>query len=222
MRSDLTDVVVVLDRSGSMGACKESAESGLNHFISRQKEMPGESLFTLVQFNHHYEVVHQGAPMQQVGDCKLEPAGTTALLDAVGRTVVETGERLAAMNEADRPGLVVFVIITDGQENASMKYPRHQIKEMIEHQRNVYNWQFTFLGANQDAFAEAGGIGIEQRGTANFSAKRAYYAFEAASANVGRLRDAAVFGAFGDCRYTDDERQAMQEARSSQPTANQP
>jgi hypothetical protein len=217
MRNDLTDVVVVLDRSGSMGACKEMAESGLNHFISRQKELPGESLFTLVQFNHTYEFVHQGTPMQHVGEFHMVTEGTTALLDAVGRAIVETGQRLAAMDEADRPGLVAFVIITDGQENMSREYSKQQIKEMIEHQHGVYNWQFTFLGANQDAFAEAGAIGIAQQGTANFGVRQAYHAFDAAAANVGRMRrDAAVFGAFGDACFTEEEREAMHGTTSGQ------
>ena len=88
------------------------------------------------------------------------PRGSTALLDAVGRAINETGDRLAKTPEQDRPGLVVFVIVTDGQENSSKEFSKARIKEMIDEQQKKYNWQFTFLGANQDAFAEAGGIGI--------------------------------------------------------------
>ena len=163
MRNDLTDVTVVLDRSGSMQSCRDDAEGGLNTFIEEQKKQPGETLFTLVQFDTEYEFVHKGKPIRDVGPCELVPRGMTALLDAVGRAIAETGERLAAMPEPDRPGLVVFVIVTDGQENSSKEYTKPQIKEMIERQQNDYKWQFTFLGANQDAFAEAHGIGIAMR-----------------------------------------------------------
>ena len=93
----------------------------------------------------------------------------TALLDAVGRAINETGERLAKMNEQDRPGLVIFVIMTDGLENSSREFTKSQVKEMIEEQQSKYNWHFTFLGADQDAFAEAGGLGIAAAGAAQFS-----------------------------------------------------
>src|SRR3978361_1236112 len=116
----------------------------------------------------------------------------TALLDAVGRAIMETGERLGAMPENDQPGLVVFVIVTDGQENSSNEYTKPQTKQMIETQRYIYKWQFTFLGANQDAFAEADSIGILHDGTANFRVSRARHAFAAAAGNVGRMPVAAV------------------------------
>ena len=99
----------------------------------------------------------------------LVPRGSTALLDAVGRAINETGERLAKMNEEDRPGLVVFVVMTDGEENSSQEFSKDQIKQMITHQQDTYGWHFTFLGANQDAFAEAGALGIHAAGVANFS-----------------------------------------------------
>jgi hypothetical protein len=160
VRQDLTDITVVMDRSGSMEACRTDAEGGLNQFVEDQKRQGGEALFTLVQFDHEYEFVHKGVPVRDVPRLTLVPRGSTALLDALGRAIVETGERLTAMPEADRPGLVVFVILTDGGENASREYTRAKVKEMVEHQQNAYKWKFTYLGANQDAFAEAGSIGI--------------------------------------------------------------
>src|SRR5262249_34920935 len=152
MRKDLTDITVVVDRSGSMAACQSDAEGGLNTFINEQKRLPGESLFTLVQFDTEYEFVHKGIPIRDVPPYHLVPRGSTALLDAVGRAIIETGERLRNMKEADRPGLVVFVILTDGQENSSREFQLAKIKEMVQHQQDVYKWQFTYLGANQDAF----------------------------------------------------------------------
>lgn len=209
MRADLTDIVVVLDRSGSMRSCQEDAEGGLNTFIDEQRKQAGETLFTLVQFDTEYEFVHRGVPIQHVGQCRLVPRGMTALLDAVGRAIVETGERLAAMPEAARPGLVVFVILTDGQENSSKEYSRAQIKDLIEHQQNVYKWQFTFLGANQDAFAEAGGLGIRAAGVANWKLANAKDVFHAVSANVGRMRKAASAGDEVYGVFSFEEREAM-------------
>jgi hypothetical protein len=113
------------------------------------------------------------------------------------------------------PGLVVFVIVTDGQENSSKEYTKPQIKEMIEHQRNVYSWQFTFLGANQDAFAEAERLGISVEGTANFSTRKAKHAFAAAAANVGRMRSAKAAGETVFCAFNTDEREEMDDTRKA-------
>src|SRR5262249_11881777 len=168
MRQDLTDLTVVLDRSGSMHTCRSDAEGGLNSFIAKQKELPGECTFTLVQFDTVYEFVHKAIPLGTVPHCTLEPRSNTALLEAVGRAIVETGERLRAMPESERAALVVCVILTDGQENSSQEYTKARVREMIEHQQNVYKWQFIYLGANQDAFAEARGIGIQLAGAAGY------------------------------------------------------
>jgi len=211
MKNDLSDVTVILDRSGSMGSCKEEAENGINHFIEEQKKHDGECVFSLVQFDTEYEFVHKGIPIKDVPEFKLVPRGMTALLDAVGRAINETGERLDKIDKEDRPGLVVFVILTDGDENASSEFTRAQIKEMIERQQNEYNWQFTFLGANQDAFAEARSIGIGVRATANYSAKNTGYAFTAASANLNRMRSSAVVDEIVDCSYLDSERESMED-----------
>ncbi len=190
MRQELTDITVVLDRSGSMHSCQSDAEGGLNRFIDDQKKQPGEANFTLVQFDTEYEFVHRGIPIKSVPHCSLVPRGNTALLDAVGRAIVETGERLAKLPEADRPGLVVFVVITDGEENSSKEFSLTRIKEMIQHQQDVYKWQFIYLGANQDAFAEAGAMGIAGS-IANTTSRTQQAAWAAASANTMRMRNMA-------------------------------
>ncbi len=135
MRSDLTDITLVVDRSGSMQEIQSDAEGGVNAFIEKQAEEPGEALLTLVQFDTEYEFVHKGVPIEKVPKYELAPRGMTALLDAVGRAINETGERLAKMPEPDRPGLVIFVIMTDGMENSSKEFTKSQIKEMIEEQQ---------------------------------------------------------------------------------------
>lgn len=210
MNNNLTDITLVVDRSGSMEAIRMDAEGGVNTFLIDQAAQPGDALVTLVQFDTHYEFVHRGVPAKQVPRYQLVPRGGTALLDAVGRAINETGERLSKMPEADRPGLVVFVVMTDGEENSSQEFTKAQIKKMIEHQQLVYNWQFTFLGANQDAFAEAGSIGITASGTANFSTDKVVLACMATSNKVTRMRSQAAAAAPVSNDFTQEERDQMQ------------
>ena len=209
MRSDLTDITLVVDRSGSMSAVRNDAEGGVNSFISEQAEQPGEALLTLVQFDTKYEFVHKGKPIGEVPRYQLRPRGMTALLDAVGRAINETGERLEAMDEQDRPGLVIFVVVTDGHENSSQEFSKAQIKEAIQRQQNEYNWHFTFLGANQDAFAEAGALGIDAAGAANYSQRKVRAAFGATFSKVARMRKQAGAGECVDNAFTDEERERM-------------
>ena len=118
------------------GAIRADAEGGVNAFVAEQAKQPGEALLTLVQFDTEYEFLHRGVPVQQVPPYELVPRGMTALLDAVGRAINETGERLAKMKEEDRPGLVVFVVMTDGQENSSKEFSKDQIKQLITQQQD--------------------------------------------------------------------------------------
>ena len=131
MRNDLTDITLVVDRSGSMESIKSDAEGGINEFIRQQASEPGEALLTLMQFDTEYDLVHNGVNVTDVSPYTLVPRGMTALLDAVGRAINETGARLAAMSEQERPGLVVFVIVTDGAENSSKEFSRADIRKMI-------------------------------------------------------------------------------------------
>lgn len=207
MRNDLTDITVVMDRSGSMVSCQQDMEGGLNTFIEEQKKQPGAALFTLVQFDTTYEFVHKGMPIRDVPKCRLVPRGGTALLDAIGQAVQETGERLNAIPEDQRPGLVVFVIITDGQENSSREWTLEKVKSLITQQQDAYKWQFTFLGANQDAFAAAGGMGIPS--AANYTPSTSKQAFAGAHQNVTRMRAASSSGSLVSNKYTDEEVKAM-------------
>lgn len=210
MRSDLADVTVVLDRSGSMAVCKDEAEGGLNAFIDEQKKAEGRCHFTLVQFDTQYEFVHRGVSIQDVPRFTLEPRGMTALLDAVGRAINETGERLSKIPEAERPGLIVFVIVTDGQENSSSEFTLSQVKQMIQRQQNEYSWQFQFLGANQDAFAEASALGIPQASAGNYRVENTSGAIRASSSSVKRMRSLLFAGQTVSSAYTDEERRQME------------
>lgn len=209
MKPDMTDITLVIDRSGSMEAIREDAEGGVNAFVREQAQQTGEALLTLVQFDTEYEFVHQGVPVKSAPAYKLVPRGRTALLDAVGRAINETGDRLAKMAEPDRPGLVIFVIVTDGEENSSQEFSKAQIKEMIERQQTQYRWQFTFLGANQDAFAEAGGMGIDAAGAANYSTEKVMAAFVGTSKKVARMRTQRRTGQKVSNEFTEEERKEM-------------
>ena len=210
MRKDFTDITLVVDRSGSMEAIRQDAMGGVNRFILDQAEKPGDAVLTLVQFDTEYEFVHRAKPIKGIPQYVLTPRGGTALLDAVGRAINETGERLAAMPEANRPGLVVFVVMTDGEENSSREFTKKQIKEKISHQQEKYGWQFVFLGANQDAFAEAGAMGMQAQAAANFTPGKVMHAMAAASASVGRMRAQSIASEAIQNEFTDSERKSME------------
>ena len=191
MKQNYTDITFILDRSGSMQSIKDDTIGGFNEFLDSQKKLPGECTLSLVQFDDKYEVVYENKPISKAPKLKLEPHGMTALLDAVGRTINNVGERLSALDEDKRPDSVLMVIITDGQENSSREFNNQQIKDMIEHQTNVYNWTFVYIGANQDAFNTGTSMGIAGANTMTYAANavgtRAFYS--SISRNIGDFRD---------------------------------
>lgn len=154
MNNSKCDITVVLDRSGSMMVIMAETIGGFNAFLSDQQKAPGEAIITLNLFDHEFLPTIRGEEIKNAKPLTIEtyvPRGMTALLDAIGRSVIETGQRLEKMAEADRPGKVVLMIITDGQENASKEFTYPKIKAMLKEQQEKYAWQVTFLGANIDA-----------------------------------------------------------------------
>lgn len=173
MNNNLTDITIVIDRSGSMQTIKNDTIGGFNTFLKDQQETPGQATFSLHQFDDLFETVIDARPIAEVKplDSKTYvPRGSTALLDAVGRSINSTGERLAKMEEKDRPGKVVFVIITDGEENASKEFTLSKVKSMIKLQQETYKWQFVFLGANIDAVSVGAGLGVPISNAMKFAA----------------------------------------------------
>jgi len=211
MNKNLTHIVLVIDRSGSMATCRQEAENGVNLFIEDQKKQPGEAAFSLVQFDTRIEWVHKNTNLKEVGHYSLIPGGMTALFDAIGSAINETGAYFGSLSEDQRPETVVVVIVTDGEENSSHEFKRSQIKDMIKLQQEVYNWQFTFLGANQDAFAEGAAIGIVPDSTANFSTKRAQETFQAVTQSLNTTRGAARLGKHAPVSYSTKQRKQMVE-----------
>lgn len=187
MKQNYTHIAIVLDRSGSMISAKQDTIGGFNAFLEAQKVVPGEATLFLCQFDHEYNVLQDNVPLAQaapLNELTYVPRGNTALLDAIGRTIVSVGAFLQFMSEAERPEKMIFVIITDGMENSSREYSSKQIMDMINHQRDVYKWEFVFLGANQDAIATAAGLGIGANSSLTFANNSAGNA--AAYASVAR------------------------------------
>ena len=163
MKKNLTELVFILDKSGSMSGLERDTIGGFNAMLGKQKEAAGESQITTVLFNSRYELLHDRIDIQAVSpmtEREYQVGGSTALLDAIGRTVNKLVNVQRSTAEEYRAGSVMFVIITDGEENASREYSAQKVRAMIEHQREKYGWEFVFLGANIDAVETAGRFGI--------------------------------------------------------------
>jgi hypothetical protein len=163
MKKDLTEIVFILDESGSMSTCKDDTIGGFNEFIESQKKIKGEVKFTFVKFSDYYKVIHSGESLGAVSPLNEDtytPTYSTALLDAVGRSITSVGARLAETPEDERPEKVLVVIMTDGYENASTDFSGAKINEMVKLQRDTYNWEFIFLGADIDAWSGGSSMGM--------------------------------------------------------------
>lgn len=163
-----TEIVIILDRSGSMQSIKKDMEGAFDAFIKDQQALKEECRVSLIQFDNTVQTVYENVNLDDVKPLIIEPRGGTALLDAVGTTINAVGQRLAAMSEATRPTKVLVAIITDGEENASHEFTYEKIKAMVDHQTQKYNWQFAYMGANQDAFRVGGYMGISSNAIINY------------------------------------------------------
>ena len=215
VRSDYTDIIFVLDRSGSMQPIAADTIGGFNKFIEDQKTIPGDVTVSLYQFDNEYEAVFEGTKLVDVKlltDKTFVPRGSTALLDAVGRTINAVGQRLRALAEDKRPGKILFVIVTDGQENSSHEFQLDKIKEMVTHQTNNYQWSFVFLGANIDAFAAASSFGIGVASTLQYTANQVgtQALYNSLSSSAKALRSGEVKCA----TFTEEDRKKQEDAQA--------
>jgi hypothetical protein len=180
MKKGLTEIIYVLDRSGSMGHLTGDTIGAYNSYLDEQKGFDGETRITTVLFDDKYELLFNGAKLEEayLDHEKYYVRGMTALYDALGKTILDVGSRLSRTPESERPEKVIFIITTDGYENASKEFTQSRVKEMIEHQQNKYSWEFLFFGANIDSAETADSIGV--------CPDRAYD-FEASSKGIKRM-----------------------------------
>lgn len=190
-----THIAFLLDRSGSMQTIKTDTQGGFDAYIASQRSQPGRCTVTLAQFDEHYEEVIVATDIGAVPPLDLQPRGTTALNDSIARLVLSTGDHLSALPEEQRPGTVIFGIMTDGLENASKEWSRAAVKKLIEQQEQQYDWTFSYLGANQDAVEVGATLGIPAPRSLTYGTGHAADAMNAYSASSTRLRGAVAAGA---------------------------
>lgn len=208
-RQDLTHIFFLLDRSGSMQSIKSDTEGGFAAFIEEQRAGAGECRVTLAQFDDHYDVVYADRPVADVPPLVLEPRGCTALLDAMGRLITDSGAHLASLPEAERPGTVIVAIMTDGLENASREWTHAAIKSLVDQQTTQWSWQFLYMGADQDAIEVGASVGIDRDRSVTYSRGKARQAMVASAGKIRDLRaarlssPAAAMPAFTEQERTD-------------------
>ena len=197
MKKNLTELVFILDRSGSMAGLEEDTIGGFNAMIEKQKGEPGEAIVSTVLFDNESEVIHDRVDIQRIEPMTRKEyfvRGCTALLDAVGGAIHHIGNVHKYAREEDRPEKTLFVITTDGMENASRRYTYDKVRSMIQHEKEKYGWEFLFLGANIDAAREAARFGIGADRAANYYADHigTGVIYEAVSEAVCQIRSCAA------------------------------
>ena len=195
MRKNLTEIVFILDRSGSMSGLEKDTIGGFNAMIEKQRKEPGEAYISTLLFDNETQVIHDRVSLDKVPaltDKDYFVRGCTALLDAVGSAIHHIGNVHKYAREEDRPEKTLFVITTDGMENASRTYTYDKVKAMITRQKEKYGWEFLFLGANIDAAKEAGRFGIAPERATNYHAdtKGTNVIYETLSSAIGSYRSA--------------------------------
>lgn len=204
MKNDLTELVFILDRSGSMQGLEADTIGGFNAMLEKQKREPGEAFVSTILFDDRVEVLHDRVKLDEaapITEKEYFVRGCTALLDAVGGAIHHIGNVHKYARSEDVPEHTLFVITTDGMENASRVYTAQKVREMISHENEKYGWEFLFLGANIDAVETAGRIGISPDRAANYNcdSEGTRLNYEAMDAAVSAVRSSAPL----DARWKD-------------------
>jgi uncharacterized protein YegL len=215
MKKDFTKIIIVLDKSGSMQKTALETVQALNNFLDEQKKLLGEVSLTFYEFNEHTKKVFSG----KLDDCpnlyylnkdsslqtyqavplpffkvshEYKPVGMTAYLDAFGKVITKVGKELSDLFEDERPNKIIFIVLTDGEDNASHYYKKDKITEMIKHQTDIYNWQFIFLGANFDAVKEGQSLGLNFTRSVNYNQNNIGATIKLVSSKVATYRDTGI------------------------------
>ncbi|WP_292981713.1 VWA domain-containing protein [Mycobacterium sp.] len=189
---NLTHLVFLLDRSGSMQSIASDVIGGFEAFVNEQRAGEGLCTATLAQFDNEYEVVYRGIAIGQVPPLALFPRGMTALHDSMGKLITDTAAEINALPEENKPGTVVVAIMTDGLENASREWRQPDIKALVEQQTNDHGWEFLYMGADQDAVEVGKGLGVKESNAMTYAKGKSREAMMAASGNVRGYRDARL------------------------------
>lgn len=189
---NLTWLVFLLDRSGSMQSIKSDVIGGFEAFIAEQHTGEGCCAVTLAQFDDEYQVVYHGIDLDDVPPLSLHPRNCTALLDSMGKLITDTAAEIGALDKVDRPGTVVVAIMTDGLENASKEWRRSDIKALVEQHTNDHGWEFLYMGADQDAVEVGRGLGVKDGQSVTYARGKSREAMRATSMNIRGYRTAKL------------------------------
>jgi len=199
MKKEYTHISIIIDRSGSMSTMAKEVVSGFNSLLNKQLKVEGEATMTVVQFDHEYQVLNDFIKINKVKELDANtysPRGNTALLDAMGKTIEDVRTKINALEDNEKPSKAIFVFITDGEENCSKQYSRERVFEMIEDlkseskEENSIDWDFVFIGANQDAISAGSSLGIARGASLTYdsSGKGATTAFMSLSDGLTSYR----------------------------------
>lgn len=207
-----THITFVLDSSGSMSTIADDTKGGFNEFLDDQIDESGTATVSLYDFDTNVELVYEGYPIEDapvLDDDNYTPGGKTALHDAMYTAVTETADRIEAMETADRPDNVVVVVLTDGKENAS-ETPQRRVRDQVEYRRQEYEWEFLFIGANQDAALTASSMGMDEDRSLNMahSDDGARAAYQSTSDQISQARQEGSTSGFDET-----DREMQDEAR---------
>ena len=195
---DTALLVFLLDRSGSMHDIKADIEGGLNAYVAQQLAEAGTAMASLYQFDDRFEATYRNVPLAEVPRFELEPRGTTALFDGIGKTITDVRLQIAKMPPEKRPGIVHLNIATDGLENASTKYTRKAIRDMVQTQEEVDKWIISYMGCDQNAVEVGASLGIAPERSLTYTRETAVEAMDTYSQLTTSVRGASLRGADWD------------------------
>jgi hypothetical protein len=218
MKKNATHISIIIDRSSSMSSMAKEVISGFNSLLNKQIEASGEASMTVVQFDHEYQVLNDFIKINNVKKLDINtysPRGNTALLDAMGKTIEDVRTKINALEDNEKPSKAIFVFITDGEENWSKQYSRERVFEMIEDlkseskEENSIDWDFVFIGANQDAISAGGSFGIARGASLTYasSGDGAKSAFTSLSDGLISYRCATKGAAYS---FSDEDRKEQE------------